>query len=133
MNEANKNSKLPMDNAQAPQSSERRTLLKAMGFGAAALIGATGMYPMTADAASPPTFTSNKAVAANLELKQLDTSKLRQLTLVKRAPGSTPITKMGLDSKGIAMLTPAARQLTKSDLEALGSDVSVQHPLEITD
>lgn len=134
---------IPEDDSHRAQ---RRSLLKAMGFGAIAMMGATGMYPIAAGAS-----TSGRHDAALgtdqlaqidpsqirrparpltgaptldprvVQLKQLDTRQLRQLTVVPRMPPSTPIAQMGLDRRGVSMLTPAARQLTKADLENLGA------------
>lgn len=125
---------------------QRRSLLKTMGFGAVALMGATGMYPVVAGASTSgrPDAAANLDQLAQIDpsqirrptqpltaaprldpravpLKQLDANQLRQLTVVPRMPPSTPISQMGLDRRGVGMLTPAARQLTKADLENLGA------------
>jgi replication-associated recombination protein RarA len=120
-NEENKSTD-PVDENNRLENTKRRTLLKALGYGAVALVGATGVYP-TLGVAADFTKMPSSAVKLNpavMELKQLDASKLRQLTLTKRMSPSTPITRMGLDPQGVAQLTPAAKGLTKADLEALG-------------
>jgi len=117
------NSADPVDESSGVKNTKRRTLLKALGYGAVALVGSTGIYPTAGVTATDTPRMPTAAAQLNpavMELKQLDRSQLRQLTLTKRMPGSTPITRMGLDPKGVGLLTPAAKELTKADLEALG-------------
>jgi hypothetical protein len=114
-----------VDEQERLENTSRRTLLKALGYGAIAIVGATGMYPMSAMSAPPGDTKMPMAAAMDLgaktELMKLNRADLRQLTLTKRLSASTPISQMGLDNKGLELLTPAARELTKGDLEALGA------------
>lgn len=124
--------------------SDKRSRMGALGFAAAALIGSTAMYPTMASAQPRPLGPDplpgpglpggpgGPAVPGGLrpglpgtvnrfeQLRQLNVEQLRQLTITSRLPMSTPITRMGLDQAAINKLTPAARSLTKEDLEVLG-------------
>ena len=123
---------------QSLSKSQKRSLLSKsrlqIGLAAAAVIGFTGMYPAVAQVNNQRPLPTNPGitrptVAPNtlniskdkLEpLNKLSRPQLRQLVAKKRMPNSTPITKMGLNSKGVSRLTPEARRLNKGDLEKLG-------------
>lgn len=53
---------------------------------------------------------------ADIEINKLDPDAIRKLKFRTRMPVATPIERMGLSKKGIELLTPAAKSLTKADL-----------------
>lgn len=96
---------------------DRRKFLKSVGYGSLVLsIGSV------AQAQTKKSLTQATQLAVDptfLELKFSDPKAVKTLNLTARLPGSTSITKMGLDRKGLAQLSKAATQLTKADLQAM--------------
>lgn len=124
---------------------DRRMAIRTLGMGVLAAVGA-------ASAANAQSLKLEKSISggrlnlkalpknlqvnpAILELKMADPRAIKALHLTARLPGRTPITQMGLDPKYARVLTDAARNLTKTDLETLatGKNTAATRNLTVAD
>jgi hypothetical protein len=106
---------------------QRRLALRGLGAGALGMLAASSLS-RRANAATPaavaqlPTTTNTLAgMPQTTPLSRLSASQIQALRLTTRQPGTTPITKLGLTTAGVSLLTPAAAKLTKADLESLAA------------
>lgn len=107
------------DKSSNSPSSARRNALRALGGGALVVLAST-VLSGTAMAQVGGRPEIQAALKSGVTLSKLNAAQVNALQLTRRAPGSTSISKMGLTAEGVAKLSPAARSLTKRDLELLG-------------
>lgn len=107
------------DKSSKSPSSARRDALRALGGGAlTVLAGSVLAGSAAAQIQSRPEISA--AIKQGATINKLNAAQIKALQLTRRLPESTAITKMGLTSEGVAKLSPAAKSLTKKDLELLG-------------
>ncbi|WP_137128599.1 hypothetical protein [Rhizobium sp. FY34] len=100
----------------------RRKFLKTVGFGAVVTSAGSAIVTSAAHAQTKMNLADAKLLKIDpkmLELKLSDPRAVKVIKLDARLPTTTPITQMGLDRSGMAALTPAAKELTKADLQAM--------------
>ncbi|MDB5072617.1 MAG: hypothetical protein JWM87_3728 [Candidatus Eremiobacteraeota bacterium] len=102
-----------------PTSLKRSSLLKGAGFAVLGL-AATGTPAFAQAGTTKMSQVQDTAALRTMTLGSLKPEQLREITVARRLPDTTPIQKM-LTPEAAKGLTPAAMKLTKGDLNALGT------------
>ncbi|MBY0574331.1 MAG: hypothetical protein K2P84_11680 [Undibacterium sp.] len=118
--------------ANTDELAHRRSMLRSLGYAGLLAAGVVQMAPAMADT---KTVGDVRVVSSDVALSKLDRAALTKLNLTGRLPANAAIEKMYLTPEALAVLTPAAKLLSKADLVSLsaGKPTAAAGRLTVTD